>query len=1046
MSAVTGKSSFVFRLSKAVLAIFAVAGASAALAETVIDGTRTTPVNTATANNGAADDVVIDEDAKVTVASGTALTLGSNNDLTVDGQVRATATSGGTAVLIEAGRTGDFELSGILDLYQDADPDETELGPVLGSDNTGIEVSGAGVFTGDITLKDGSVIAVGGDDSFGINILSAVTGDLSLGGSVQVVGQNAVAVNLAAPLTGDLTVEESGIIGASGENARAVAIGAAVTGSFWNNGSIQVNGQEPGEDYTNVDPIPLADFAVGIGASIGGGFQNGGLIGDADQNLAASIQSSFAPYAVLISPSLAGVAADIVLTAPNVANNGFGFINLGRISASPGNEGDDIIGVRVEGSGGFTTFIEGGLYNLGSIAAFGGGADATAISFGNGASTPKIDNDGTIQATASNDVAVTGIGVLLEAGSNVAVLENSGTINANAIAEFAEAVGIRDMTGLLTTITNTGTISAVIAAQPEGDLDDSSRAIAIDVSAATSAVTVTSADTIRGDILFGSGDDNLSILAYTDDPDNDQDDDKVSTIAGELDFGLGANIFTIGGGGTFAGGTDFDGTLTINVNDGLALATTGSQILASTLATGAAGTLGVEINTETDGATPFVVVDGTLSFASGANLSLILTQFVGVAGNYLIAEAGTITIADGIAALTADNAPWIYDATFAFNDGATDSITANIDLKSATELGLNAQQALLYDAVLEIMSEDGNVLDDLLAPIETQEEFLAAFDTLLPDTSLGSLRSTLATTNARSDALSARSTVGEVRRRNRRNENGAWTQYFGGMVTVDETAEGQAIDGQIAGQIFGFDTELFEHAPVGVFLAASGSEFDNPLIGGEGLTTTNVSAGVYATVAVGPVFAQAMAAYGYTTFTGTRVIATTTSTAELESEWSGTQFDTELRIGAEIMIGDVRIVPVIGYSYVSISEDGRRENGGGVGYDLIYVPLDADVSSAFAEVTVSYDAKLRNSLIFRPELWGGVREIIDGADQEVVAQFSGGTELFVLNTSPLPESQTVAGMSLGLYGHEATLRAGYEYQTGDITEHHIGTLNVVFKF
>lgn len=1047
MTVLTGKMRYVFRLSRAFLALFAVAWGSAAVAETVIEGERTTPVETSTANNGAADDVLVDEDATVTVANGTALNLDSNNDLTVDGTVRITSTTGGTGALLEAGNTGDFTFSGVMDLYQDEDPDEDELGPVLGEDNTGIEVSGAGVFVGDITLEDGSVIAVGGDDSFGINILSAMTGDVSIGASIQVVGENATGVNLAAPLTGDFTVETLGAISAFGENARGLVVGAAVSGAVWNNGSIIVNSQEPGEDYEGVDPLPTAAFAVGIGASVGEGFQNGGLLGSDDQNLSASITSIYAPYAVLISPSAAVVPASIVLGLPNVAGNAYGFINMGRITANPSIDGQDVSAVRVEGMGAFTTLIDGGFLNFGTISGFAvGGGDAAAISFGNGATTPFVENQGNLVASASDETTANASGLLIEFGANVAALENSGTISATATAEFANAAAIRDLTGLLTNIENTGTIAAAVQAQADGELDDSSRAIAIDVSAATSAVTVTSADTIRGDIIFGSGDDSLSILAYTDDPDVETDDDKVSTITGLMEFGLGADVFNIGGGGTFSGGTDFDGTLAINVTDGMALATTGSQIFASTLATGAAGVLAAEINTDTDGMTPFVVVDGTLSFASGADLSLILTQFVGVAGDYLIAEAGTITIADGLDALTENNAPWIYDATFTLNDDVTDSITASIDLKTANQLGLNAQQALLYDAVLEVMSLDGNVLDDLLAPIGTQEEFLAAYDTLLPDTSLGSLRSTLATTEARADALSRRNTVGEVRRRNRRNENGAWTQYFGGMVSIDETAEGQGIDGQVAGQIFGFDMELFEHAPAGLFLAASGAEFDNPLVGGEGLKTTNVSAGAYATVAVGPVFAQVMAGYGYTTHTGTRVIATPTGTAELESEWSGTQFDTELRLGAEIMIGDVRIVPIIGYSYLSVSEDGRRESGGGIGYDLVYVPLDADISSAFAEVTVSYDAKLRNSLIFRPELWGGVREIIDGADQEVVAQFSGGTELFVLNTSPLPESQTVAGMSLGLYGHEATLRAGYEYQTGDIAEHHIGTLNVVFKF
>ncbi len=1051
MSLLSVKSGYLLRVARAFLAIFVVAGASAALAQTVINADRSTPVNTSTVNNGAADDVVIDEDADVTVASGTALTIDSSHDMTVDGNVFITSVSNGTGALLEAGNTGDFTLSGQIDLYQDADPDAADVGPVLGDHNTGIEVSGAGVFTGDITLEDGSVITVGGDDSFGINILSAMTGDISIGGAIQVIGANATGLNLAAPLTGSLTIGNAGGFGAYGANARGVVIAATVSGAFTNNGTIGVSAQELGEDYTNVNPIPQADFAVGIGSSIGGGFQNGGLIGDVDQNLAAIISATYAPFAVLVSPSLAVAQANLVLSAPLAANNGFGFINLGSITVNPGNDGDDTTAVRIEGSGAFTTFIEGGLYNLGSISSYSSGGDAVGIAFGNGASTPAIINDGAITASASDTVTSNSVGILLENGASVPEITNGGSITATATAEFAEAVGIRDLTGLLSSIENTGTIVAVVAPQTDGDLDDTSRAIAIDVSAAISAVAITSANTIRGDILFGSGNDTLSVLAYTDDPDTTTDDEMVSTITGLVEFGLGADVLNVGGGGTFAGGTSFLGTLDININDGLALATTGSQIRASTINTAAAGTLGAEINTDTDGSTAFVVVDGTLNFAAGSNLSLVLSEFVGVAGSYLIAEAGTITIADGLAALTQDNAPWIYDATFNLTDGATDTITADIDIKDAQQLGLNAQQAKLYDAVLEIMGVDGNVLDDLLAPIESQAEFLAAYDSLLPDTSLASLHSAIAGLDSRASAIADRRTNGEVRRRNRRNDSGAWTRYFGGLVTTDATATGQGIDGQVAGQLFGLDTELFENMPAGIFLAATGSELDNADEAAETLSATNVSVGAYATAAAGPVFLQVMAGYGYTTFNSTRVVSApgpggTITTAELESEWSGTQFDTELRLGAEFMIGEVRIVPVIGYSYVSISEDGRRESGGGTGFDLIYVPLDADLQRVFAEVTVSYDTKIRNSLIFRPELFGGVREIIDGADQEVTAQFSGGSEFFVLDTSPLPESQTVAGMSLGLYGHEATLRAGYEYQTGDIAERHIGTFNVVFKF
>ena len=88
--------------------------AGAAQAETVIGDARTGPLATATAASGAPDDLRISSAGSVKPAGGNAVTLNSDNDVAIEGEVAITDASDATALLVEGGRRGDVALSGAL--------------------------------------------------------------------------------------------------------------------------------------------------------------------------------------------------------------------------------------------------------------------------------------------------------------------------------------------------------------------------------------------------------------------------------------------------------------------------------------------------------------------------------------------------------------------------------------------------------------------------------------------------------------------------------------------------------------------------------------------------------------------------------------------------------------------------------------------------------------------------------------------------------------------------------------------------------------------
>ncbi|NWH08702.1 MAG: autotransporter domain-containing protein [Alphaproteobacteria bacterium] len=1012
---------------------------------TSISNDRTNPVNTSTVNGGAADDITITSSGSVTTATGPSVVIDSSNSVTNNGTIATSTNTGGTGVQIWSGNSGSFTNGGAIDLLF---LDSNDM--AAGADNIGIEVTGTGTFTGDITIEDDSSVKVGGDNSIGILIDAAMTGDLTIAGTVYTTATGVTSIWVDDAITGNFYLEDTGTITATGEGAIAIRIEDVISGRLWLNGTVVANGAEAGSDLDpDDDVIPQATAGVAIGASLGGGFQLGGIIDESDANEDATIYTYYSDYAVLISQTIASTPGNITLSAPGGTGGDYGFTNLGSINAYTGDEGEDVTSVRIEGAGGYTTTIEGGLYNAGTISGSATEATAYGLSFGSGAITPAIVNEGTLRASASGDSTATAYALRLEAGASVTSLTNTETIYAAATAEYANAYAILDESGSLTTITNNGSIKAAVFENEDGELDDNAATVAIDLSANTTGTTVTNAEDITGDVFLGSGNDSFSLVARYDDDDDDDDDDgktDVSTMTGVIDFGAGDDDLIIEGGGTFTGGTlKSGGTLDIALNDGEITVVDDAELAGSTMTVAGASILTVEVGADADPLAARADLANSLTFETGTSLVLKMTEYVGLTAQYILAEAPTIDIADGLDTLTASEQPYLYNATFALTPGTVDQISVTLELKTADEMGLSEQQARLYDAVLEMLSAEDSGLDEILAPISDRKEFLAAYDQLLPDTSLATTRSSLAALDARSSALGDRRTMINLKARRAVKNNTGWVQVFGGALSTDTTVTSQGLDGTYYGMIAGADTKLFGLFPVGGYLMTIGSESDHADMSDEDIRHTGLSAGAYSAFEWGPAFLQFAAGYSLNNYDSTRVFNSGSTDVDIDSNWSGSGYDAEARAGFEAKFGALVITPSLAYAFLHTEEDERTEEGGGEGLDLVYLPYEADIQRTSAELAVGWEKMLKTDVVFRPEVFAAYREILDGAEQTVSARFVGGTEVFELPAT-LPENTIAGGLTLGVYGRGAELKAQYEFETGDGDTTHTGALKMVMRF
>jgi hypothetical protein len=795
-------------------------------------------------------------------------------------------------------------------------------------------------------------------------------------------------------------------------------------------------------------------------------FDNDG-IPDANEGVAAL--SVFGGKPALVIGSMTETLT-IGNVGTNVDNKDFGLFIEGSVASDGVYDNIDSIAVQIGASSGvnddtvsvFAVDLNGGVRIDGTLTARAYNGDAHGLWLRGDVDADELLIDGAIVTIASttsaslvNETAVEAVAIDISAASNVPVLNIGGFVSAGGIGENASAIGIRDSSGTLQTVTITGTIAASIVRNDDDDDGDDAdndpsnetingRAIAIDLRSNTNGVTVALNDkgddgddgdddiddadededgidnadepAIIGNILFGTGADSLVLTN--------------GTLFGSMSFGLGADSLTINGGATAKGdvlnlkainetvGADrytdanLDDQLTIAINDGRLTAVNTSVVRGDALTVAANGELFVTINPEgAAGRTNTVFEVDNASFANGSTIGFELTGLIdsdiGAASQYTIVKAGTLTFGAVNTDSLVENKPFFYNISATADVGAGE-VYLTVGRRNAAEMGLSDNQGSALDAVYQALFGDDELASSFLGATN-QKDFLRLYNQLLPDQGEGLFSALDNATQALFRLTATRPDMGQ-----KYGPDSVWVQEIN-VGVLRETGVTIGSETKAFGFIAGYESMDEKGGALGATLAyMNAEEKDDVAQIGEQTNVSLLEAGVYWRRNVGGWLFAARGAAGYGWFEGERRFidpATTTSAGvirEAEATWGGFTGSANAMVAYEARFGRFYVRPQVSLDYIYLAE-GEREEEGDIGLGLTVEDRTSSRLSAAAEL--AFGATFGRDNWWRPELRVGYRQHLAGETGDTTASFNGGNPFTLVATEP-GEGAVIVGFSL----------------------------------
>jgi hypothetical protein len=967
-----------------------------ATAQLTISTETTSAVRTATASNGSPANIVVTDAGVITLSSGSAITMDSANTVSNAGKLTLGSADGTTGIDVLGGLASTITNSGTISITESfvaADDDSNYVvdGPIAkATDRAGIRLRGT--FTGDVT--NSGTIAVEGLNSAGIRVDGALTGSILSSGAITVVGDYGAGIR-AGDVSGNVAID--GKITVVGEGARALDLTGNIGGVLRLQNTITQLAS-----YTNDNSVTLtlsrSDLRVGAPAVSVAGNVAGGII-------------------IAVPPTTSSTNTDVDGDGILDANEGTGVIqSYGNGPALRiGGASDTTIGA-VSGNG-HSLVVQGSVLSN----AYYSNTDTTALVIGGqggAVSLPGgISVTGRVVAT-TNDASATGI--LINAGSTVPVIDNSGTIGASISSPGEGATyAIRDLSGTLTTINTNGYITA------GGSGEDV--VVAIDLSANTSGVTInqytppdetdsleaTITTQITGAILTGSGDDLITVSdgQIKGNASLGAGNDRVALSGdaiyqGKVDFGSGIGTLTLADTSQFIGTAafnDFAGTITLSgsalysgtvtgganlavtVNGGTLYASGTSDVAFQTLNVASGGTIKVAIDGETHTNPKFVV--GTATFADGAHVAASISTLSEAEGSYVVLTAGQIT---GTPSFSSDETdlPFLFKGAVSVDQSAGEVIL-DIERKTASELGLNRSQAAAYSAILAAAPADTSVEASLLE-VEDQATLATQFNGLLPDHAGGTFDLLTRGSRLATRHLTNNNTLFDI------SDFGGWFEVlkWHGSKDATDTAgysnNGWGLSGGWErktgignlGLSFAWLSGTNENAASSASVKANAYEF-----------------GAFWRLNSGPFYAFARVGFTLSSFEGSRTFTGTVSdtdfTRTATADWKGRLYSGTAGISYQVEVGDrISFKPMAIFDYYRLHENGYTESGGGDAMNLIVAGRTSDAAYATTTLTGIYRFGTRSNdgIPLTIELEGGRRNRIGGALGNTVAHFTDGAD------------------------------------------------------
>ena len=749
-----------------------------------------------------------------------------------------------------------------------------------------------------------------------------------------------------------------------------------------------------------------------------------------------------------------------------------------------------IIGGTADGMGGFyTATLTDGLWNDGTITAISyfendATASARGIVMDGGAVIPVFRNDGAITVTAftvaQSENFGNGYAMIIESDAIMNTLINDGTIQASATG--GSAFAIVDYSGTLDDVSNTGVIVG-FHNPPAPFLDENDetvipddvphQAVALDLSANTSGaqfrqywvkdIVADDPDTAdvdesldailvtdevirtRGDILLGSGADTVRLEA--------------GTIEGAISFGDGSDLFILDGSAVeaeiellvadgrldpltseelanalprYIGAiTDSDGDLSIEVDHATLELTEGGNLQISQGRFGDGSNLIFEVDASSNQPRS-ITASGAVVFEQGSRLTISLSNLIGETGTYTVISGSDVTIEEGIASLTDEPTPYLYDTLLSFEEGtggADDVITLSLNRRTADELGMHANQAAAYDSAFATWQSNSD-LGEAMASLVTETEFFNAYNQLLPEYTVSAIQFARANNDIMAGALASRL---DAVRRSPDDMGGLWLQEVGYYADREGTNFGSGYRGQGIGIAAGFDMPLGPFSVVGVNVMGSASEItqvegvDNPM------SALSGQIGAYAGADFAGLTFDLYAGAGIDSYEYNREIEIGSFSANPEADWDGHHYSFSARLAREFEFGRYFLRPSAGVNYISLFESAYEESLGGDGIDL---SVDERETTSFsASGLMTFGARFGDDRSWwSPSARLGVRSEIENDTTETTARFVGYSDTFTLVSQQMPADGLIFGFGVTGGSQYSTFSLDYD---GDIRDGYI---------
>lgn len=840
-------------------------------------------------------------------------------------------------------------------------------------------------------------------------------GDLFTGGAITVRGARSTAININSGITGDFT--NTGTINGQGEEIKGINIEADIQGGFVNSAGVSVTGYRSlgrptisesfssnSREQITAEDLFQAGSAITIRANISEGIHfddgindvlddNGNQTFDSDGNVIRSsdtpstvVQNGSAP-AILIGDTensiLIGSVAQI--SDPNdplyESNLQYSFVNQGGIQSNGLYDDIDATALSINNA-----ILSQGINNTGQMTATAyvapqeltdsdgnsltpGDGQARVIVLSTNTIADTLDNSGVILASSSeaidlvyNDLTnvlpsrhVLATAIDIDTTSTLNEINNTGSISSVLVGRQGTAYAIRDQSGSLSSVTNTGTIGAVgTTSDPTGNESINFTLVAIDASQNTDGFTFmqsraiednsssnfTPADpNIFGDIRLGIG--------------NDWVGSSAGNIRGDIDFNLGDDSFYLTGGSFFQGAINNQDGLILGVSDNSTMALTEAEIISITSASFDGTSTFSPVLNGNDGTSSTLQASGNVVFETGATIVPTLTNVVGINQTaFTVASAGgQLTVGD-LATLSSSETPFLFNTSY---DVVGNDLVITLQLRDSSELGLDQVQSSAYAPAIQAL-RNNTELGDAFANITTEREFNSAFNQVLPEFSAAARQFVLANVDG---AIGAVANHLDSVRRSPDKPGGAWLQEFAYFADRSLSGLSEQYRGAGFGISTGLDTSLGPFHAVGVNLGFASTEIEDVLGIDEPLDVITIQGGAYAGWASGSLGIETYLGGGFNDFEQNRRVRINSYSGEAQGDWSGVHINSSARIGYDIDINDKYwIRPTLSLDYLRLSEKSYTETGDkGIALDVDKRTSESGSATAMFNLGAKFQGK-----------------------------------------------------------------------------------------